>query len=76
MKVSIFLNLGICIMLGIGLSCPVNAAEKSPYMGGDVNLTKAPNGAITREEDVLCCEAWPDQPEHTSGLQEWCSQIA
>ncbi len=28
----------------------VLAAEKSPYMGGEVNLTKAPNGAIARDE--------------------------
>ena len=28
----------------------VNAAEKSPYMGGEVNLIKAPNGAVVREE--------------------------
>lgn len=26
------------------------AAEKSPYMGGDVNLVEAPNGAVVREE--------------------------
>jgi len=26
------------------------AAEKSPYMGGEVNLIKAPNGAVVREE--------------------------
>jgi alkyl sulfatase BDS1-like metallo-beta-lactamase superfamily hydrolase len=25
-------------------------AEKSPYMGGEVHLTKAPNGAVLREE--------------------------
>lgn len=25
-------------------------AEKSPYMGGEANLTKAPNGAVLREE--------------------------
>ncbi len=31
---------------------PAAAAEKSPYMGGDVKLTEAPNGAIARE-DVL-----------------------
>ena len=52
MKVSIFLKIGICIMLCIGLAGPVQAAEKSPYMGGDVKLIEAPNGAIARE-DVL-----------------------
>ncbi len=26
------------------------AQEVSPYMGGEVNLTKAPNGAIARDE--------------------------
>ena len=30
----------------------VNAAEKSPYMGGEVNLIKAPNGAVAREEVI------------------------
>jgi hypothetical protein len=30
----------------------VYAIDKSPYMGGDVNLTKAPNGAIIREEMI------------------------
>jgi len=28
------------------------ATEKSPYMGGEVNLIKAPNGAIAREEVI------------------------
>ncbi|MCK5069920.1 MAG: MBL fold metallo-hydrolase, partial [Desulfocapsa sp.] len=42
-------------MMTLALSIMVvtsNAQEISPYMGGDVKLTKAPNGAIARE-DVL-----------------------
>lgn len=31
---------------------PAAAAEKSPYMGGDVELIKAPNGAVAREEVI------------------------
>ena len=30
--------------------CPAYAQEKSRYMGGDVTLTKAPNGAIVNAE--------------------------
>ncbi len=43
-KVFLFLS------IFVGFTWPVQAAEKSPYMGGDVNLTKAPNGAVVREE--------------------------
>jgi hypothetical protein len=50
MKVNVFIKAFIGLMVCIGLSCPVQAAETSPYMGGDVNLTKAPNGAIARQE--------------------------
>jgi alkyl sulfatase BDS1-like metallo-beta-lactamase superfamily hydrolase len=50
MKANAFLILVICLMVYIGSSSPVPAAETSPYMGGDVNLTKAPNGAIVRQE--------------------------
>ena len=39
MKVNVFIKALICLMVCIGLSCPVQAAETSPYMGGDVNLT-------------------------------------
>jgi len=35
-----------------GLVTPCLSAEQSPYMGGEVNLTKAPNGAIIREEVI------------------------
>ena len=37
-------------MVCAGLRCPVSAAEISPYMGGNVNLTEAPNGAVARAE--------------------------
>ena len=32
------------------IASTANAQEISPYLGGDVKLTKAPNGAIVREE--------------------------
>ena len=37
---------GACLLSG----SPVVAQELSPYMGGEVNLVKAPNGAIVRQE--------------------------
>jgi len=37
------------LMLILSAGSP-QAAEKSPYMGGDVNLVEAPNGAVVREE--------------------------
>jgi len=42
----IFLSLSVFV----GFIYPLQAAEKSPYMGGEVHLTKAPNGAMAREE--------------------------
>ena len=50
MKVSSSLKICACLLFCIGIACPVTAAETSPYMGGDVSLTKAPNGAIARAE--------------------------
>jgi len=41
LKVTLFLSI---------IVSTANAQEISPYMGGDVKLTKAPNGAIVREE--------------------------
>ena len=41
--VSIFLLFGNAAMAEA-------VAEKSPYMGGEVHLTKAPNGAVVRDE--------------------------
>lgn len=39
----------LTLFLGI-IASTANAQEISPYLGGDVKLTKAPNGAIVREE--------------------------
>ncbi len=50
MKASAFLKACIGLAVCIALAGPVSAAEKSPYMGGDVNLTNAPNGAVARQE--------------------------
>ena len=55
MKVGRAMKVGLVAMFILffaGFVTPIPAAEKSPYMGGDVNLTKAPNGAIAREEVV------------------------
>ena len=50
------------------------AQEVSPYMGGEVNLTEAPNGAVLREE-VLTTSAKivytePTTEKLTDGV--WC----
>jgi len=50
MKFSSIVKSCACLLFCIGLACPVTAAQPSPYMGGDVNLTKAPNGAVARAE--------------------------
>ena len=39
----------VAILLTLGLF-PAHAAEKSRYMGGEVTLTKAPNGALVNAE--------------------------
>jgi hypothetical protein len=44
MKVAAIIKSCVCLLFCSGLSCTVPAAQPSPYMGGDVNLTKAPNG--------------------------------
>jgi alkyl sulfatase BDS1-like metallo-beta-lactamase superfamily hydrolase len=74
MKVKAYLYTIIGLMVCAGLSCPVLAAETSQYMGGDVNLTKAPNGAIARQEvletaaKILYLE--PTTEKLTDGV--WC----
>ena len=50
MKLSSIIKICACLLFCIGLDCPVTAAERSPYMGGNVNLTEAPNGAVARAE--------------------------
>lgn len=41
----------LMVTLFLSIICSTSyAQEVSPYMGGDVKLTKAPNGAIVREE--------------------------
>lgn len=46
----------LVLSLFIGCACPVQAADKSPYMGGDVHLMQAPNGAVVREEVLKTSE--------------------
>ena len=43
------IGMTVALLLALGLS-PADAAEKSRYMGGEVTLTKAPNGAIVNAE--------------------------
>ncbi len=53
LKTRKILSPALCAVLSIPLFVSISAetvAEKSPYMGGEVNLTKAPNGAVIREE--------------------------
>jgi len=38
------------VILAAALASQVQAGDPSPYMGGEVNLIEAPNGAITRAE--------------------------
>jgi len=40
----------VTAILAMTLAAQVQAAEPSPYMGGEVNLIEAPNGAIARAE--------------------------
>jgi len=50
MKLTSALKCLLVLSTFIGFACPMQAAEKSPYMGGEANLTEAPNGAVVREE--------------------------
>jgi len=52
MKTSYFIQSFITLMFCIGLVTPAQPAEVSPYMGGEVTLTKAPNGAVVRQEVI------------------------
>jgi alkyl sulfatase BDS1-like metallo-beta-lactamase superfamily hydrolase len=52
MKSSFVVKILIFLSIFVSSACPVHSVAQSPYMGGDVNLTKAPNGAIVREEVV------------------------
>jgi len=50
MKSSLILKIFIILSILAGFACPVPAVAQSQYMGGEVKLTNAPNGAIAREE--------------------------
>jgi len=52
MKSTLTVNGCFILLFCIGLGAPCLADEKSPYMGGEVNLVEAPNGAIVREEVI------------------------
>jgi alkyl sulfatase BDS1-like metallo-beta-lactamase superfamily hydrolase len=50
MKASLVFKIFLFLSILAGFAYPVHAAAQSPYMGGPVNLTKAPSGAVVREE--------------------------
>ena len=50
MKSSFVFDGFILFWVFVGFACPVHSVAQSPYMGGKTNLTKAPNGAVVREE--------------------------
>ena len=50
MKSSFVFIVFIFLFIFGGFAYPVYSVAQSPYMGGQVNLTKAPNGAVVREE--------------------------
>ena len=50
MKSAFVCKASLLLSLFVAFACPVQANDKSPYMGGDVHLTQAPNGAVVREE--------------------------
>ena len=50
MKSSCVFKIMIFLSIFAGLAYPVHSVAQSPYMGGKVNLTKAPNGVVVREE--------------------------
>jgi alkyl sulfatase BDS1-like metallo-beta-lactamase superfamily hydrolase len=52
MRTSNFIQICITLMFCIGLVAPAQSTDKSPYMGGNVTLTKAPNGAVVRQEVI------------------------
>ena len=50
MKLSRIIKNSVFLSFFLLFTGPIHSADKSPYMGGDVKLTEAPNGAIIREE--------------------------
>jgi len=50
MKLSLVFKIFIFLLIFASFLCPVHLAAQSPYMGGKVNLTEAPNGAVVRGE--------------------------
>ena len=74
MKISFVFKGFIFWFILAGFTYPLYSVAQSPYMGGQVNLTKAPNGAVIREEvlkagaRILYLE--PTTEELTDGV--WC----
>lgn len=50
MKMSFILKSFLVLSILVGSAYSLQASEKSPYMGGDVDLIEAPNGAMVRQE--------------------------
>ncbi|HEY5775739.1 MAG TPA: MBL fold metallo-hydrolase, partial [Xanthomonadales bacterium] len=50
MRLFRIINYSAFILFFLTVAAPLHSADESPYMGGEVHLTEAPNGAIIREE--------------------------
>jgi len=50
MKSSLVFKIFLFLSIFAGLACPGHSDAQSPYMGGNVNLITASNGAVVREE--------------------------
>lgn len=74
MKLSRFIRKCVFLFLFLTVAAPLQSADLSPYMGGDVNLTEAPNGAIIREEALTTAARILYLEPTTEKLAEgvWC----
>ena len=50
MKNSYLFKAFFVLSIFVGFAYPLQASEKSAYMGGEVDLMEAPNGAMVRQE--------------------------
>jgi len=74
MKLSSIIKNSVFLLFLLLFADPVHSADKSPYMGGDVKLTEAPNGAIIREEVLTSADRILYLEPTTEKLAEgvWC----
>lgn len=66
--------IGLLAFVSITLSISANAEEVSPYMGGKVELAKAPNGAIINGDSLKVSQKIVYTEPATEKLAEdvWC----